>query len=320
MQQTSGNPVRRQNSMTNYPAHNDRFRKSLVYRVGGSVGFFGEYINMLLAILYCLDNGIRFTIYSGDANFGCRNGWTDYFEAFCAESRRAYHAKQNLRYIGKTFFLKCYDLVRPVLNLPYLTQDLWPSIRLLEDKIYDIPEVGISGCTLREALAHVSRHVWRYNPETMEEVSRLTASVPIDGRFVGFHIRRGDKYQEYPLFPLDLYIRRAEELTGIRNAFVLTDDYRVIRLLRDKYPSWTFSTLCDPDEEGYFHDDFVKLSRQTIRNNLVKLFASVELLSHSEYFVGTLSASPGCYLGLRMDPARCRYLDFNEWGRWWLCR
>jgi hypothetical protein len=306
--------------MIKYRQYNQSFRKTLVYKVGGDVGFFGEYNNMLLAILYCLDNGIRFTIYSNHANFGYQNGWTDYFESFCAESRRSFHAKYNFRLIRKHLFLKCYDKVRPILKLPFLTQDLWLEIRQMEDKTYDIPEVGIKSMGLREALHLISGHVWRFNQETRIEVSALMESVSMDAPFVGFHIRRGDKYQEYPLYPIDHYVQKAEALTDTRNAFVLTDDYRVFRLLCSKYPSWTFSTLCETREEGYFHNDFMKQSRQVTKVSLMKLLASVEILARSEHFIGTLSASPGMYLGIRMNPERCHYIDFNEWQLWWLNR
>ena len=65
-----------------YHRVNDRSSPRFVYHLGGDSGFFSEYNNMILAILYCLDKKIRFSIYSKDANFKYKEGWNDYFSPF----------------------------------------------------------------------------------------------------------------------------------------------------------------------------------------------------------------------------------------------
>ena len=54
---------------------NNSFSQKLVYHLGSEAGFFSEYNNMILAMLYCLKHKIKFVLYSKDANFGFEKGY-----------------------------------------------------------------------------------------------------------------------------------------------------------------------------------------------------------------------------------------------------
>ena len=60
-----------------YRRLNDSFSPEFVYHLGCEAGFFSEYNNMILGMLYCLRKRIRFSLYSSDANFAYLKGWTD---------------------------------------------------------------------------------------------------------------------------------------------------------------------------------------------------------------------------------------------------
>lgn len=62
-------------------------KDKLIFHLGHSAGFYSEFNNMVLAILYCKQHSIDFRLYSADANFGIRKGWRDYFLPFCAEKK-----------------------------------------------------------------------------------------------------------------------------------------------------------------------------------------------------------------------------------------
>lgn len=62
-----------------YQVLNRSFKKRMIWHLGIDAGFFAEYTYMLNAMLYCLKHHIQFVLYSKDANFGCENGWGDYF-------------------------------------------------------------------------------------------------------------------------------------------------------------------------------------------------------------------------------------------------
>ena len=52
-----------------YQALNRTFRKELIFHLGSDAGFYSEFNNMILAIIYCLQYHIKFSMYSLDANF-----------------------------------------------------------------------------------------------------------------------------------------------------------------------------------------------------------------------------------------------------------
>jgi hypothetical protein len=121
-----------------YNALNNSFKHTLVFHVGASAGFFSEYNCMILAMLYCLKNKIRFVLYSKDANFGHKDGWNDFFEPFCEQTTCFIHHRFNVRLFTtrnqhgrvkwrlKGIFLKhSACLIKYFIPISYFTQDLW---------------------------------------------------------------------------------------------------------------------------------------------------------------------------------------------------
>ena len=118
---------------------------------------------------------------------------------------------------------------------------------------------------------------------------------------LSFSDTRGEgKTAEHDILNVEQYISKAEKQSGIRAAFVYTDDYDFITLLNHKYPDWKIYTLTSEDEHGYYHQKFLKLSPAEKRNNLLKMFASMEYLKNAELTFCTFSSNPGMFLGMCM--------------------
>lgn len=305
-----------------YRKLNDSFSPEFVYHLGCEAGFFSEYNNMILGMLYCLRKRIRFSLYSSDANFAYLKGWTDYFIPFCEESGNILHhwlnRRPNPRF--KNRLLRgadhCLSLAFRRINRNRLTlTDLWDEIRKQDLGAFEMPELGFTG-DLRAACQKLIQYTWRYNSETQRVVSDHIASLRLPMRYVGFHIRGGDKFVEARLQDVDVYIQKACGLSSLREAFVLTDDYGIIELLDRTYPDWTFYTLCAPEERGYFHQKFKKQSKKIIRAQHLRLFASMDILAASDLFIGTFSSNPGMYLGMRMEEGKAYSVDMPEWRIW----
>ena len=154
---------------------------------------------------------------------------------------------------------------------------------------------------------------WQYNLMTKRRVDDLIQSVNLPKDYIGIHIRQGDKVKEFKAFNYFEYIERAESLSKIRKAFILTDDYTVINKLRIKFRKWDFFTLCGEDEKGYSHNEFSKKNLGFKDEKLVRLFSSIDILNNSKLFMGTFSSNPGMYLGMRRPKETCSGLDFNSW-------
>ena len=65
-----------------------------------------------------------------------------------------------------------------------------------------------------------------------EEICSLIEGFSLPEQYVGCQIRGGDKFIEYDLLSVDLYLRKIKEVTDLKNVFVLTDDYEIIKCLR----------------------------------------------------------------------------------------
>jgi hypothetical protein len=304
----------------NYMRLNASFEKKCYFHLGVNAGFFSEFNNVVLAMLYCLDRRIQFVLYSADANFRIRDGWRDFFEPFCPETDDEFHHANNYRW------LKIYHPHRKLRlafqkrrrGIDYLTHDIWREFksRSFAARRFTIPELGIDGDIL-DATRILHTLVWRYNAETRTRVESRIASVRLPEKYVGIHIRGGDKFIEHELLESHKYIEKAGSLGPIRDAFVLTDDYSLFERLRADYPGWNFSTTCGPEERGYFHEEYQKLDLEAKADKLLNLFAAMDILARAEQFVGTFSSNPGMNMGLRMPGGRVHGIDFESWKIRW---
>ena len=244
-----------------YRILNNSFKKKLVFNLGVDAGFFSEINNMVLAMLYCLDQKISISLYSSNANFKVEKGWDDYFISFCTEDINFNHSKFNRRMpvnrsiqhenlIYKIFINNFVNRGKNVVDLikesfvkqlyfnstgrfNYFTHDLWDSFRnfKFQKHWFNIPELGIDG-DIQHASAILIKMIWNYNEKTKIEIVSATSDIKLPDEYIGFHIRRGDKFIEYEVQELNTYIEKAEALSSLRTAFVLTDDYIIFRELK----------------------------------------------------------------------------------------
>lgn len=285
-------------------------RQKLVFHLGHSAGFYSEFNNMVLAILYCQRHDIDFILYSSDANFGHSKGWNDFFLPFCHETRNPVHHYINHRFSvptgGKRKLL--YDTYKHLHPHTSLTSELWDNFRHIDQN--ELPSEDI-----RNLSSTIIENIYRFNPSTQQQVNSLIDSVDLPKEYVGFHIRGGDKTSEHDILTLSEYITKAEVMTDLRDAFVYTDDYRFIEALQVQYPYWNFRTLTPTEDRGYFHNDFLKLDATTRIKKTVNMFASMELLSQASLSFCTFSSNIGMFLGMRMGK-RTIGVDMDNWMIW----
>src|SRR5262245_64138706 len=179
-----------------YREINDRFERTLVFRLGGEAGFFSELNNMLLAMVYCLAYEIRFVLYSGGANFEVCRGWEDFFMPFCEEAADPEHRVLNPRRppgrMTMAQQLQIYRLKRRH-GVDFLTHELWDRFR---DRRFVRRRFSFAGgrrLGLRSAARILMPFVWRYKADTWSQVDAIQRSVSMSGECLGLHIRRRDK-------------------------------------------------------------------------------------------------------------------------------
>lgn len=285
-------------------------KQKLIFHIGHSAGFYSEFNNMVIAILYCRRHGIDFSIYSADANFCIKKGWQDYFLPFCNESRNPIHHYINHRFDapkgGKRKLL--YDTYKRIFPNNCLTSELWNDFRHIDHSELTTSEV-------QKLSAPIINEIYRFNPSTRQQIENLISTIDLSSPYIGFHIRGGDKAAEHNLISISNYIMMAEKLSNIRLGFVSTDDYRNYEELVQRYPNWHFYTLTPPSNKGYYQNQFAKLTPQQKHDELLIMFASMELLCRAELTICTYSSNIGMFLGMRMGN-RAVGIDMDNWMIW----
>ncbi len=305
--------------LDSYTTVNQSFKSSLVFRLGVDAGFFSEFNNMILAMAWCLENERQFKLYSRNSWFS-DIGWTSFFKPFTKEVRWPIHDKINNRYgapenkTHRYLHRWIYRFLHPNTLLTYEGWRFFRDSSWLEHE-YIFPNLNFQG-NLQSLCKKLTEMVWVYNDQTEQTVKVLKDSILLKQPYVGFHIRGGDKFKEDRLHPFREYLEEMEKFSEIRTAFVLTDDYDAFKKAQDDFPEWDLHTLCEEDEAGYFHQEFMKMPKHYIRRKTLRLFASVDILKDAEYFLGTFSSNPGMFLGMRMDPDRCLSVDGGKWTIW----
>lgn len=301
-----------------YRQLNQSYKKTLVFGIGLEAGFYSEFNNMILAILFCLQHKIRFVLHSETANFRFHTGWNDFFEPFCDEKNNWFTNRFDHRFPSEIVFYKKYILqfIKRLYGIDFFTCDLFYQIhsRENESSLYVVPELGLND-EIQKSCKQLINLFYRFNEETRSVIDTMKHGVSFEDKYIGFHIRGGDKIIEHELINVDEYIRKSESISSIKQGFVYTDDYRIFTLLCKKYPDWKFQTLTEKNEKGYFHTDFQNLSNETKRLQLIKMFASMELLCAAEHTICTYSSNVGMFLGMMMGE-RAVGVDFDAWRIW----
>lgn len=158
---------------------NASFKKKLVYRLGDSAGLFSEINNMFFAMVWALDNKVRFELCSQRSNLG-DEGWNDFFEPFTGEKCSEFLVRNNRRFVSD---IKGYDKKKVMAGkkkekIDFLTQDIFKRFfenRAFTEKVFDFPELGIAGGSFAAA-AGLARAFYRLNAATETAVRHLAAT------------------------------------------------------------------------------------------------------------------------------------------------
>ena len=304
----------------NYNKLNNSFNKILVFRVGIQAGLYSEINHMFLAILFCLKNNIKFVLSSIDNNFSYAKGWKDYFIPFCEENNSKIYLKYNARsYQIKTSISNIIKtkLIRKVFGIDYLTQDIWPFIRdaKFQNETFDFPKLAIQG-NLVNALKVVTDHIWHFQPNIQQEINSRISAINLPHEYIGVHIRSGDKVTEAKLSPVDDYINYIKNISPIKNLFVLTDNYSIVKELNKNYTDYKVYTFCQENEKGFSEGEYNSLGKEAKKTMTTKLLTDTEVLSKSVVFIGTLSSNVGIFVGMRRNAKLWYGVDANEWRMW----
>lgn len=303
-----------------YTQLNNSFKREYIFHVGAEAGLYSEINNMIFAVLYCLKYGYKFKLYSRDANFGFSKGWDDYFLPFCEETKLSWHHHFNKRTVPPLISKEnriekiLYKSYRKFFKKTCLTFDLWNEFLSYKfnDEHFDIPELGING-NLNSACNTMLKSIYRFKPEIQNAIDNYRKEIGLPAEYVSFQIRRGDKNIEKEYIPVENFFEYIIANYNTKNLFILADDYTSIIEASEKYPQYNIFTLAVPDDGGYIHAEFIKLSNISKKEKIVRLLASIEIMREAQNILGAFVANTELFLGMA-EPKKMVWLDGQEWG------
>ncbi len=283
-----------------YNKINESYNEVCIY-LGIGTGFFSEFNNLILAILYCLVNKIKFKLYLVNAKgFPNNKGFEDFFMPFCKEL--IYDADTEFNNIFN-FPKNEVEVLLPIMKykygISYFTTDIFYNMRYndFRNSHFIIKELGIDG-DIYNAFGIIAKNIFRFNNETKKEIYKLINNLNLPKKYIGFHIRAGDKITEAELIKPEKYIESLKKHSDIKDIFISTDDYFVVEKLKNQYGSkYNIYTLTNKKELGYNQYDFEMSNKNEKYNHLIEFFASIEILLNSELCFGSYTSNPSIFLG-----------------------
>lgn len=296
---------------------NNSFKPTLTYTFKRG-GFYSAFNNMILSMAYCLKNHIKFRIHSKCYVYFQNKGWNKVFLPFIPESNNKF-----FNYVNKDYPPIQYSYKQRIRTILHHSYEMITGNNLMDSVFwqartywfarekFDIPELGLSG-DLHDICKYLIEITYQFNEEYTNKIQELIHTIQLPPSYIGMHIRRGDKILEREFKDIDTYFKIASSISDIKDVFILTDDYKVITDIKERYKNWNIYTLTFPYEHGFSLKQSTS-NPETMDREMVKVIASLEVLKSSEAFIGTVSTNPGMFLGMIMDTDKVHYIDSTDW-------
>jgi hypothetical protein len=294
------------NMLDRYEQINKQFKKKLIFRFDSGSGFYSELNNMVLAMMWCLENKVQFVLCSkGGKIFTKNRGWQDFFLPFCDEV----DDKVNLKYNWRPWVRK----LTPRQKLKVLWYKLTHRVHYFTQDVFWI---GFKYCLeldrVGNQVAQLFEMAYRFSPEAEQKINRIISSVPLPERYAAIQIRGGDKIQETEPISIADSMRILKEATDLKDVFVLTDDFLLLSQLKNNFPNYNFLSLCGESEHGYFMYKMRELSKEENYEQHIKLLASMEIIRNAEVAVMPIKANPGLFMRMFPGKAKCVALESED--------
>ncbi len=159
------------------------------------------------------------------------------------------------------------------------------NVRFLDNDYYCLSD-------LRVALAQYLFN--NLSSEMNRKVDKLLNSNPFfKSDYIGVHVRRGDKLiKEAEFKEVDKFISLIERNSNvIRNVFISTDDYSVIKEFRMKRPDWIIHSFTPESSKGHDQASFNNKTKEDIFSEVSLLITEIVIHKNANTYIGTASSN-----------------------------
>lgn len=291
-------------------------------------GLYSELFNLCLAIVYANHNQKYLKLNTWLWNSRIKKGWEDYFEPTLDCSNNPFSAQDKVYTNEKPWFGKIYYKPKEFFSfyyrliLNYIYHILHPNHLLTKDifKVMRSKEFihVILGENAFSLMASTFKQLYVLNNHTKNHLKQRIDGLRLPNDYIGVHIRRGDKItsKEMQEIRLDKYINAIITHKDIcSNVYIATDDISIINIIKEKLLSYGFNIFHNSQNKstGFIEADFNSTSKQTRQEETLNVLLDMEVLIHSNFFIGTYTSNLSRVVPFFLGLDKCISLD-NDWN------
>lgn len=291
-------------------------------------GLYSELFNLCLATVFCKKMGYKLCINSYYWNAKIAKGWNDYFETgykcynnyFSAQDKIYTKEKPwigKIYYKPKEFFSFYFSKIANGIYLLFhphtlLTKDVFERMRS-DEFIHNI--LGENAFSL---MATSFRQMYLLNKKTQVSIHEKKSQLGLPDKYIGIHIRRGDKItsQEMQEIHLDKYVNTILRYKDISaNVYVATDDVSIIQDIKKKLENQGICIYYNSlnKSQGFNESDFNHADKQTRYQETINVLLDMEVLIQCSFFIGTYTSNLSRVVPFFLGLDKCISLD-NDWN------
>ena len=302
-------------------------KKRIIYSLS-TRGMYSELFNLCLAIVYANHHQKHLKLNTWLWNSRIKNGWEDYFEPTLDCSNNPFSAQDKVYTNEKPWFGKIYYKPKEFFSfyyrliLNYIYHILHPNHLLTKDifKVMRSKEFihVILGENAFSLMASTFKQLYVLNNHTKNHLKQRIDGLRLPNDYIGVHIRRGDKIasKEMQEIRLDKYINAIITHKDIcSNVYIATDDISIINIIKEKLLSFGFNIFYNSQNKstGFIEADFNSTSKQTRQEETLNVLLDMEVLIHSNFFIGTYTSNLSRVVPFFLGLDKCISLD-NDWN------
>lgn len=301
-------------------------KKFIVYNLTKR-GLFSEILNLALAKSYADFMGMTIIINTRNWNARIQKGWNDYFLPTlpCINSfwtSQVYVTGRKKRIGLRDWY---HSPFRVVLHyILCVANQLYQKIDnsfLLNDEIYERMRSNDFVCRMSKSdifiqYKKIIAELFIFNNDIKSRICSLKSQIGLPEKYIGVHIRRGDKISTHEMDNIDIeqYIYEIMNKGSIsKNVYVATDDHSIISIIHEKLHPLGFTIYHNiyVSQEGFNEKKYNKKSKIDKFNDTLYTLLDIDILRGATFFIGTYSSNLSRIIPCFIDKKYCKSLDID---------
>lgn len=298
-------------------------KKRIIYSLT-TRGFFSELNNLVLAKVYADWHGMELVINTKNWNARIKEGWNDYFKNTLACRNDFFTAQLKIYSKEKPWIGKIYYNPKEFFTFyfyyyaNFVYSLFHPHTELAKEVFAKMCSVKfVKGALGRDCLVRFSlafRELYQYNARTEAEIARKKRRLGLPQRYMGVHIRRGDKIISGEMEKIDIgaYISEIEKRKYIcRHVYIATDDLSSIQQLKEALLPKGFYLYYNEagGQQGFDEKTFNGKGKDERYADTLNVLLDMDVLIHSCFFIGTYSSNLSRVVPIYLGMDNCISLD-----------